>query len=177
MSRPITDQQEMFCKEYIVDLNASAAARRAKYSEDTATQSASRLMADERIQARVQELFNERAARVELTADMVLRELLKIATIDLALIYDENGKLKNIHDIPEDVRRAIAGIEVDELFEGSGQDKTQTGFTNKIKLWDKPKALELLGRHLKLFTDKTEHSGVLTLEQLVAGSYDKDKKE
>ena len=64
---------------------------------------------------------------------MVLGELLRLARVDIAGAFDKNGKLKPIHEIPEDVRRAICGVEVDELFEGTGRDREQVGFTRKVR--------------------------------------------
>ena len=58
------------------------------------------------------------------------------------------------------LRKALASVEVDELFEGTGKDREQTGYTKKIKTTDKLKALELLGKHLKMFTDVTEVRGL-----------------
>jgi hypothetical protein len=54
---------------------------------------------------------------------------------------------------------AVAGLEVIELFEGSGDQKHAYGLCKKIKLADKGQNLERLGRHLKLFTDKVEATG------------------
>jgi phage terminase small subunit len=56
-----------------------------------------------------------------------------------------------------------------------GRGRRQT--VRKVKFWDKVKGLELLGKHLKLFTEKVEHSGSLTLEQLVLASMKKPEGE
>lgn len=166
----LTPKQEMFCKEYLVDLNATQAAKRAGYSEDTANKNAARLMVNEGIAQRIQELMNERAAEVGVTAAKILKRLDSIGDVDLGRAYDKNGNLLPIHEIPEDVRRCISGIKVFEEFEGFGKERVKIGEVREVKFWDKIKANELLGRHLKLFTDKVEHSGTVTLEQLVAGS-------
>lgn len=158
-------KRETFVKEYLVDLNATQAAIRAGYSKKTAGAAGGRLLQDATILAQINLAKTERAERVEVTADLVLAELLKIARVDLSQMYTERGELKNIHDIPEDVRRAIAGIEVDELWEGRGRDAQQIGLTKKVKLWDKPRALELLGKHLKLFTEVHEHRGLERLAE------------
>lgn len=167
----------MFVREYLIDLNATQAAIRAGFGAKTARQAGARLLSRVDVQALVNEAKTQRADKIEVTADIVLAELLKIARVDLSQLYDERGNMKNIHDIPEDVRRAMAGIEVDELWEGRGEDRAQVGVTRKVKLWDKPRALELLGKHLKLFTDVHEHRGLDTLaaslraaEARVAGS-------
>ena len=63
-----------------------------------------------------------------------------------------------IHEIPEEIRRAISGLETFEEFEGFGKDREKIGDTKKLKFWDKPRALELLGKHLGLFVDKVDHT-------------------
>lgn len=165
----LNPNQARFVEEYLVDLNATQAAIRAGYSERSAHVTGTRLLANAKVREAVDEAKRARAERVEVKQDTVLRELLRIATVDIGQAYDEEGRLRPLKDIPEDVRRAIAGIEVDEI----GGEEGGIGFTRKVKFWDKPKALELIGKHLKLFTDRFEVEGKLTLEQLVAASFTK----
>lgn len=75
----LTDKQEMFCREYVIDLNSAAAARRAGYSEKTANRLGSRLLSNVDIQRRVSELQAERAERCEITADEVVKKLRAIS--------------------------------------------------------------------------------------------------
>ena len=154
----LKEKHEQFCREYIVDLNATQAYLRVykSSSEKAANKNATRLMVNDGVQKRIQELANERADRTEVNADTVLKGLLEIATTDIAEAFNEDGTLKPIHEIPIEVRKAISSIEVNELFEGFGKERTQIGLTKKIKFWDKVRSLENLGRHLKLFTDKLE---------------------
>lgn len=66
------------------------------------------------------------------------------------------GGLKNIQDIDESTRRAISSLETYEEFEGYGEEREKVGDTKKIKLIDKTKALELLGKHLGMFKEKVD---------------------
>lgn len=154
----LTAKQELFVAEYLKDLNATQAAIRAGYSPDSANQIGPENLVKPGIAAAISAAQAERALRVQLTADDVLRELLKIAMVDIAAAFDERGNLRPIHEIPVDVRKAIAAVEVDELFEGHGTERTWTGYTRKAKFWDKTKALEMLGRHLSMFKDRIEVS-------------------
>lgn len=163
-NRSAQAKRDLFVREYLIDLNATQAAIRAGFSAKTAGSAGQRLLKRVDISAQIKNVSRQRAARVEVTADTVLRELLNIARVDLSQCYTATGELKSIHEIPEDVRRAIAGIEVDEIMEGRGVDAVKVGETKKLKFWDKPRALELLGKHLKLFVDVHEHHG---LERLV----------
>jgi hypothetical protein len=110
------------------------------------------------------------AAESEQTAwlfNRVLSEIQKIATVDIRQAFDEKGHLKAIHDIPEEVARCISSIESVEYFEGHGRDRERVGFVKKIRFNDKLKALELAGKQAAMFKDHVEHSGGITLEQLI----------
>lgn len=165
----LSDQQELFCKEYVKDLNATQAAIRAGYSAKSARMQASRLITNDVITARISVLVDERMHRVQVDGDTILRELLHLATSDLRKLFDEKGVLLPPDQWPDDSAIAVSSVEVDELWEGYGAERIQVGVTKKVKFWDKPKSLELLGKHLKLFTDKMEVSGKVTIEDLVAG--------
>lgn len=169
----MNDRQKQFCREYLVDQNVTKAAKRAGYSAKTAYSQGHELLKKPEIQAEIQRGMDARARRVEVKADDVLRELLRLAMVDLSKAYDEQGNLLHPKDMPEDVRKAIAGIEVYYDYEGRGEDRVRIGETRKVKFWDKPRVLEMLGRHLKLFTDKIDVSGSITLEKLVEESWRK----
>lgn len=165
----LTPRQERFCQEYVKDLNATQAAIRTGYSAKTANEQGARLLSKVSIKNRIAELAKPRAEAAGLTAERVLQEIQRISCCDIGQAFNEDGTLKPLKDMPEDVRRAISSIEVDEIRLG-GEDTKPIGVTRKIKFWDKNKAIEMAGRYHKLFTDKVEHSGGLTLEQLVAKS-------
>ena len=158
MGKGLTPKQAAFVREYLVDLNGTRAAIRAGYRANSADVSATRLMKKVRIRKAVAEAMQRRAERVEVKADDVLRELLRVATVDPLHAFTDEMRLRPLADIPEDIRRAIAGVEVDETFDYENGEKVWTGYTKKLKFWPKVQALELLGKHLKLFTEKIEHS-------------------
>jgi len=172
MASKLTARQQRFVVEYLVDLNATQAAIRAGYTPSAARGTASRLLDDPRVQSEIQAGQDRRAARVEVKADTVLRELLRLATIDVVKAFGPDGKLLALDQMPEEVRRAIASVEVVELFpNASPQPMLDDGGTApalkprlvKLKFWDKPKALELLGKHLGLFVEKLQLSGTVTV--------------
>lgn len=171
----LTEKQEQFCQEFLIDLNATKASIRAGFSKKTSAEQGHALLKMEKVQARISALQKERAQRCEVDQDFVLKELLKIANVDLADAYDDEGRLLSVKKMPERFRKALAGVDVFEEFDGVGQDRYHVGDTRKIKLWDKIRALELLGRHLKLFTEKIEHSGKITWLEHVTNSL-KDEK-
>lgn len=135
--------------------------------EGTTRGAASRLAAKVIVAARIEELKKEGAAKALIEIAEVVEGLKRIALADLADAFNQDGKLKTIHEIPKPLRLAINAIEVDELF---GQDGP-IGYTKKLKLAEKNKAWEMLGRYLKMFTDKTEHDVSERLENILAASW------
>lgn len=152
----MTDKQKLFCDEYLIDLNATRAYKVAYPNckkDETAKSAGSRLLTNVNLQNYIAEKMKEREKRTEITQDMVLNELAKIAFLDIRKIYNENGSLKNIHDIDDDTAGAITSIESVEEFAGYGQDREQIGYNKKVKMSDKAKALELIGKHLGMFKE------------------------
>lgn len=154
-SKPLTEKQELFVREYLVDLNATQAAIRAGYSEKTAHSQGQRLLKNVEVQKAIDAAKEKRAERVEVTADEVLRELKRIGMSDIADIFNEDGHLRAFREIPLEARRSISAIKVKS--ERAPGDEDTVVWTTEIKLWDKPSALGMLGKHLKLFVEKHEH--------------------
>lgn len=152
----LSDRHIRFVNEYLIDLNATQAAIRSGYSEKTAYSSGQRLLKNVEIQAKIQDAMNERAVRTEIDQDRVLKELGRLGFSDIRKYFNDDGSLKNIADLEEDAAAAVSSVEVDELFDGGGKDRVKIGYTRKIKFWDKNSALEKIGKHLKMFTDKVE---------------------
>ena len=116
----------------------------------------SRMLRNVKVQEYISKKQQEIEKRTEVTQDMVIKELAKIAFLDIRKLYTENGQLKNIADIDSDTAGAISQLETLEEYEGYGEDREKIGDTQKVKLLDKTKALELLGRHLGIFNDKID---------------------
>lgn len=152
----LTEKQKAFILEYLVDLNGTQAALRAGYKGESARRTASENLNNPIVAAEIQKHMDLRSEKVGVNSETVLRELLKIATSDVRRLFDSKGALLPPEKWPDDVASAVSSVEIEDLFEGFGDSRTQIGYTKKVKLWDKPKALELLGRHLKLYTDKVE---------------------
>lgn len=155
----MTDAQKRFCDEYLIDLNATRAYKVAYLrckKDETANVNGSKLLRNTKVQEYISEKMKEREKRTEITQDMVIKELAKIAFLDIRKLYTENGQLKNIADMDSETAGAISSLETLEEYEGYGDDREKIGDTQKVKLLDKTKALELLGRHLGIFNDKID---------------------
>ncbi|MEY0338985.1 terminase small subunit [Providencia stuartii] len=140
----LTDKQEMFCREYLVDLNATQAAIRAGYSEKTARSQANRMLTNVDIEKRIQELMNNRSDRLDVDADYVLKRLVEIDQMDVLDILTENGDLKPVKDWPKVWRTTLSGLDIMSI--SSGEEDTEA-LLKKIKWPDKVKNLEMIGRH------------------------------
>jgi len=165
-------QQERFCHEYIIDLNATQAAIRASYSEHTARQQGSKLLSKVNVQELVYKLNQERLKATKIDSNFVLEELHKIANTDVSDMFDEEGVLLPIKQMPKAITKTIQSFEVEESHESDPDtgETIATSKTIKVKLWSKDKSLENLGKHLKLFTDKMEVQASMTLESIIGRS-------
>lgn len=149
----LTEKQKKFVEEYLIDLNATRAYRVAYPSvkkEETAAVNGSKLLRNTKVAAYIQERMEKRQKRTEITQDRVLEELAAIAfarATDFAEVKDGFVIIKDTAGLSEQQIKAIAGIK-----EGK--------FGIELKLNDKEKALELLGRHLGMFKDRVEVSGL-----------------
>ena len=103
----LTDKQEMFCREYLIDLNATQAAIRAGYSEKTANEQGAQNLAKLSIQSRISELKAERNDRIDIDADYVLRRLFEIDQMDVLDILRDDGTLKPISLWPKVWREVV----------------------------------------------------------------------
>lgn len=159
----ITPKQDAFVREYLVDLNASAAALRAGYKHGVLGR---RLLTVPKVMAVIEQAMAERAQRVEITADYVLSRLVEIDQMDCLDIINDNGGVRPISEWPKIWRQFISGFDVADLFEGQGDERKLVGLLKKIKWPDKLKNLELLGKHINVqaFKEKLEIKGDLNVE-------------
>lgn len=144
----LTNKQEMFCREYIVDFNGTQSAIRAGYSKKTAQQISSRMLTNVDIQNRIKELIEARNKRTEINADAVLANLYNMAMLDIADVLNDDGSIKDVSEWSEDWRRAVGGMDV--VTQIIGSDEPITIITKKIKGIDKLRAWELIGKHVDI---------------------------
>ena len=155
----MNDKQMAFAREYVVDYNATQAAIRAGYSEKSAYSQAHELLKKHEIQEKISELEAKAAKRTEISKDMVLRELARVAFVDPRKLFDENGKPKDLESLDADTAAALASVDILEEYDFDDGNRVLIGHTKKYKWSDKLRALELLGKHLGMFTDKVHVDG------------------
>ncbi len=150
------NKHEVFCHEYLVDLNATQACRRAGFAEKYANRQATALMARDDIKKRIEELRRIREKKADIKADeilYVLATILRANSSDFVTV----GKRNKVTVIPTDE------IDEDKLIALAGVKKGAKGAI-EVKQYDKLKAAELLMRHLGMLNDKLQVGGKVTHE-------------
>jgi len=159
----LTHQQQRFCDLYLTHFNAFKAAVECGYSENTSRKGA--LLHVPKIQQYLKEAMNRRSQRLEITHDMILRELSKIAFSNMGNYYDEYGCLKRMNELTVDEKGAISYYDIVEIQDAEGY---RVGTQSRIKLHNKMSALDKIARHLGFYG---------TLGKEVKGEREKAKGE
>lgn len=168
--RPQFDRA-LFIVEYLRTNNATKAAIAAGYSEKTARQQGSRLLSNVDIRAEIQAQRKEMVAAAKVDAQDVLARLKDEVEADIADLFDDDGKLLPVWEWPLVWRQGlISGIEVEELWEGRGEDRVQVGMLRKVKMSDRLKRLELIGKHIgvQAFKERVEVDATEDLAALLS---------
>lgn len=164
MKRTAQEKHSIFVKEYRFDRNATRAYIAAGYSEKTARSGAARLLATVNIRAEIDEQDAHLNQKLDLSVEWVVTRLMWRAGFDVRKFYKADGTLVPVAELDDETAYALQGLEIEKLYEHFGKSQAHnTGTLTKIKFADRDRALELLGRHLKMFTDKVEVTGAETL--------------
>lgn len=170
----MNNNQKRFCDEYLIDLNATRAYREAYpsvNSDEVAAANGSRLLTNAKVMLYLSEKMKEREIRTEITQDKVLKELANIGfanVTDYANVVEKEYLDKVEDDEGNTIKEILKKYKTVELENTNELDKDKQSAISEIKrgkngievkLNDKVKALELIGRHLGMFTDKVELNG------------------
>lgn len=154
----LTKKQRLFVEEYLIDLNATQAAIRAGYSPKTAKDIGCENLAKPNIKAEIDKEMAERSRRTGVNADRVIQELAKLAFVNVGEIVDlETGQI-NCTATEED----LACIQSVKVKPG------EWGTEREVKFHDKKSSLELLGKHLGMWTDKVDMN--VELPTIISGA-------
>lgn len=184
LSDGLTPKQQRFVEEYLIDLNATQAAIRAGYSAKTAHAAGSRLLTNVKVKPVIRAAMDERAKRLEISADNVLKELARIGFADIRDLVEwdeEHVGFRPSEQLTDDQAAVVSEVLAETKRFTDSKGNTETTIKLKLKTYDKLAALRDLGRHLKLFTDQVEHAvtgGVLVVPGSVEpGEWEKVVRE
>ncbi len=171
--RKLTPKQEKFCREYVVDFNATRAYKDVyKCSDEVANASGPRLLGKVSIQARIADLQKDLQKATGINAERVINEYAKVAFANIKSVLTEGNEIKDISQLPDEIAAAVESIQSD-IRHDSGDSE---GYTEKVKVkfHSKLGALSDLGKHLGIFKKDNEQSKPLPLTIIVFGEKPKD---
>lgn len=153
-------RRRRFVAEYVKDLNATQAAIRAGYAPNSAGRHADRLVKNGEIAEAIRDAQAELLARLRVDAEWLLRRLVELAEADIAELFDASGRLLPIQAIPSSARRLIAAVESIENsdFVASPGSRPMGNTTRKVRLVDRLRVLEMIGKHISVaaFSERIE---------------------
>ena len=161
-------RQPRFVEEYLIDPNATQAAIRAGYSKKTARSIGQENLTKPDIAAAVRQAQDKRAERTQITSDQVVRELALIGFGRMGDFYDkDSGRMLEVHELPAEAQARLSSIKLTRErthTTGDGVDETIVNeATIELKVWDRIRSLELLGKHLGMFTERVAVSADVSL--------------
>jgi hypothetical protein len=136
----LTPKQQLFCDEYLTDMNATRAALRAGYSQESAMNGA--LMRKPKIKAHLDERLKDLKAKCPVTPEMMLAELAKIAFGNMGNYFDDDGKLKPMGLLSEDEKSALWHVKCSD-----------DGVAN-LKMYNKLAAMEKIAKLMRFYEPK-----------------------
>ena len=168
----LSEKQDKFCRNYVIDFHITNAAIRAGYPAKSAAAVGSKLLKNAKIQQRIAELRAAASAKTGISLERALDQLGAMAFADPADMYNPHtGDLLPVDQMPESIRRAIISIEVDEI-EVNG---IKMGVTKKIKLAPKDKATDMIMKHLGEY--KKDNAQKQTLVTVVVDIVDDEEDQ
>ena len=117
---------------------------------------------DEELPERKAKYIEAENARDAMSKEDVLGQIHRLSNIDVRRLFDEHGDLLPAHKLPDDIAKAVSSIDVTENEKGE--------VTKKVRFVDRGQMLTLGGRRHRMFVDRVENTGSMTLEQAVTES-------
>lgn len=150
--RTITPKQQLFVDEYLKDFNATQAAIRAGYSEKTAQEQGSQLLS--KLMVYVEARKAELMEKSKMTLEKWVKTVTALALYDPRKMFDKFGNPLEIPELGRVSGLALAGFEIEELYDGKGENRQKIGYARKVKLLDRTPYLLMLGKYLNAFPEK-----------------------
>lgn len=168
MADKLTIKQERYVQGLFAGLSQREAYKQAfnceNMKDETIDVKASELANKDKIRVRLDELKNELKSRNMITAERVMAEYAKLAFFDPRKLFNADGTPKNITELDDDTAAALAGLDVQDVYEGYGEDRRFIGYTKKYKLSDKRAALDSIAKCLGMFKENVNVNGGLLVK-------------
>jgi len=153
---PINEQRRRFAQLYASSFDTTESVAGAGYSRRVGRKAGWDLLQRLDVKCELRWILSKTTEDLELRASDVLGGLLRIAQFDPADIFNDDGTLRPLSQVPKHIRQAIAGL------------KFKDGRLEELKLPDKVRAHELLGKNQRLFTDVFRHEGDIDIRARIA---------
>jgi phage terminase small subunit len=165
MADRLTVKQEKYVQGLFAGLTQREAYKQAfnctNMLDKTVDETACKLASDRKIITRLNELQEEFKNRNMVTVERVLAEYAKLGFFDPRKLFNADGSPKNIIDLDDETAAAVAGLDVQEAYEGSGEMREFVGYVKKYKLTDKKGALDSMAKYLGMFKEEVKLTGGL----------------
>lgn len=156
----MTKKQKLFVEEYLIDLNATQAAIRAGYSPESAGSIGDENLKKPEIKNAIDKAMAERSRRTGVNQDRVVQEIAKMAFLNpIDVINMDEATVRG--EASRDDTACIASVKVKMIPNDEGIITDR-----EVKMYDKLKALELLGKHLGMFTGQTKQSADTPIQEM-----------
>lgn len=151
-------KQEEFCRKYVELGGNGTQAYKEVYEcdDESAKANASRLLTNDNVQAYIEELLEDARNRNKITVDKIVNEYAKLAFFNPANVFNDNGSVKDIQQLDDNVTAAIRSIKIKEDYIYEHGEQKPDGYTKEISFADKKAALDSLGKFLGMFVDKSK---------------------
>jgi len=170
--RKLRAQQQKFVEEYLIDLNATQAAIRAKYSPKTARFQASVLLTRPNIQAAIQKAKQKRAEKTGVTAAMVVKEQANLGLYNISEYYNEDGSAKQLFELTRDQLAAVKSFKRVAIQPAEGTEEEIKYIITDYFFHGKDKALESLSKHTGIYEEDNLQKG--NAELMTRGEFVED---
>ena len=166
MSDKLTVKQEKYVQGLFAGLSQREAYKQAydagRMTDKQIDEEACKLAANPKIAQRLKELTDELKNRNMITVERVMQEYAKLGFFDPRNLFRPDGSPKEISELDDETAAALAGLDVQEVYDGFGEDRKFVGYTKKYKLTDKKSALDSIAKCLGMFIDKVESKNTNT---------------
>lgn len=151
VTKELTPKQEAFCQAFL-KLGDKSAAYRSAYNAlnmkpETVHVKANELYNYGKVRVRIKELQQEAEERNKVELDEIISTLAKMLRFDIADLYDYNGRLKDLQDMPKEARLMIQSIDTEEIVIGKGEERKTIGHCKKVRLMNRLDVIEKLMKH------------------------------